>query len=96
VSWDGANLMAIYEQSLNLSIDVGSNKFKNLEKLTNPQREELVGEYNRVSKKVTQVKVKDNNFVFFHEQDSIFQLADEISKDECDTTSTSCNNCIKQ
>jgi hypothetical protein len=88
--------MAIYEQSLNLSIDVGSNKFKNLEKLTNPQREELVGEYNRVSKKVTQVKVKDNNFVFFHEQDSIFQLADEISKDECDITSTSCNNCIKQ
>ena len=49
-----------------------------------------------MSKKVTQVKVKDNNFVFYHEQDSIFQLADEISKDECDTTSTTCNNCIKQ
>jgi hypothetical protein len=53
-------------------------------------------EYNRVAKKVTQVKVKDNNFVFFHEQDPIFQLADEISKDECDTSSTTCNNCIKQ
>ena len=49
-----------------------------------------------MSKKVTQVKVKDNNFVFFHEQDPIFQLADEIAKDECDTTSTTCNNCIKQ
>jgi hypothetical protein len=49
-----------------------------------------------VSKKVAQVKVKDNNFVFFHEQDPIFQLADEISKDDCDTSSTTCNNCIKQ
>lgn len=51
--------------------------------------------YERVSKKVTQVKVKDNNYVFFHEQDSIFQLSDEISKDECDMHSTECNNCIK-
>ena len=32
---------------------LGTNKFKHLEKLTNPQREELLEEYNRVSKKVT-------------------------------------------
>jgi hypothetical protein len=51
---------------------LGNARFKNLEKVSNPQREELLEEYNRVSKKVTQVKVKDNNFVFFHEQDSIF------------------------
>ncbi len=52
-------------------------------------------DYQRVANKATQVKVKDNNYVFFHEQDSIFQLSDEISKGECDMQSTECNNCIK-
>lgn len=37
----------------------------------------------------------ENNFVFYHEQDAIFNLSDEIAKDEMDYDSTECNNCIK-
>jgi hypothetical protein len=41
------------------------------------------------------MKVVENNFVFYHEQDAIFNLSDEIPRDEVDFSSTECNNCIK-
>ena len=37
----------------------------------------------------------DNNFAFYHEGDSIFNLDDEVPREECDLTSTECNNCCK-
>ena len=63
---------------------LGSSKFKDLESLANPQRNLLNQEYNAVTKKIKQVKVKENNFVLYTEQDSIFSLSDEIGRDEWD------------
>jgi hypothetical protein len=74
---------------------IGSSKFKDLESLANPQRHLLNQEYNAVTKKIKQVKVKENNFVLYTEQDSIFSLSEEIGRDEWDLEATDCNNCIK-
>lgn len=47
---------------------IGSMKFKDLERVTDPNRQDLHDRYDRVSKKVTQVKVKGKLLEMSHER----------------------------
>lgn len=56
-------------------------KFKELEQNVNPLREQIQTNFARASKRVTEIKVKDDIYVAFEENDAIFELSKEVDKE---------------
>ena len=60
--------------------------FQELESHINPLKDQIQKNYQRVSERVNEIKVKDDIFVTFDETDPIFELSNQIDKDLMEAT----------
>jgi hypothetical protein len=75
-------------------------KFRDLELFVNPLKEQIESNFLRASKRVNEIRVKDDIYVQYEEQDAIFEMAKEIDKEHMEATegpdaATTCGCCSK-
>ena len=59
---------------LAINIFVEVKKFQELESQVNPLKEQIQKNYERISQKIFEIKVKDDIYVAYDEGDPIFEL----------------------
>jgi hypothetical protein len=76
-------------------------KFKELELLVNPLKDQLATNFAHLSTKVNEIKVKDEIYVPYEDNDTIFELSKEVDKEFFEAldgpdAADSCACCQKQ